>query len=170
MIPQLSATRRRARLSRGSRSRFPRRRVLVRLFSPSFFMMLSCSCTCRGQPDTLVSTPPAPVPHRPLLWGCYSRWYRNSCLCAFHPWTNPRPHIGAFGGLLAFGISFMAGTRGLLGWSWIFVRPDFSCIDPLTSKRLPEVFRCWKASPQSVSELPHCLVCTQRDSLPSNTD
>jgi MFS family permease len=30
---------------------------------------------------------------------------------------------GAFSGLLAFGISFMSGTRGLLGWSWIFVRP-----------------------------------------------
>lgn len=29
---------------------------------------------------------------------------------------------GAFSGLLAFGISFMAGTAGLLGWSWIFVR------------------------------------------------
>lgn len=29
---------------------------------------------------------------------------------------------GAFSGLLAYGITFMAGTRGLLGWSWIFVR------------------------------------------------
>jgi MFS family permease len=28
---------------------------------------------------------------------------------------------GAFSGLLAFGISFMSGKRGLLGWSWIFV-------------------------------------------------
>ena len=28
---------------------------------------------------------------------------------------------GAFSGLLAYGISFMSGTRGLLGWSWIFV-------------------------------------------------
>jgi len=28
---------------------------------------------------------------------------------------------GAFSGLLAFGISFMAGTAGLLGWSWIFI-------------------------------------------------
>ena len=29
---------------------------------------------------------------------------------------------GAFSGLLAFGISFMSGKAGLLGWSWIFVR------------------------------------------------
>ena len=29
---------------------------------------------------------------------------------------------GAFSGLLAFAISFMSGTAGLLGWSWIFVR------------------------------------------------
>lgn len=28
---------------------------------------------------------------------------------------------GAFSGLLAYGISFMKGTDGLLGWSWIFV-------------------------------------------------
>ncbi|KAF8883084.1 MFS general substrate transporter [Gymnopilus junonius] len=28
---------------------------------------------------------------------------------------------GAFSGLLAFGISFMSGTRNLLGWSWIFI-------------------------------------------------
>ncbi|EMD36671.1 hypothetical protein CERSUDRAFT_94946 [Gelatoporia subvermispora B] len=28
---------------------------------------------------------------------------------------------GAFSGLLAFGISFMSGTSGLLGWSWIFI-------------------------------------------------
>lgn len=29
---------------------------------------------------------------------------------------------GAFSGLLAFAISFMSGTDGRLGWSWIFVR------------------------------------------------
>ncbi|CAL1715339.1 unnamed protein product [Somion occarium] len=28
---------------------------------------------------------------------------------------------GAFSGLLAFGISFMSGRHGLLGWSWIFI-------------------------------------------------
>ncbi|OSC99283.1 MFS general substrate transporter [Trametes coccinea BRFM310] len=28
---------------------------------------------------------------------------------------------GAFSGLLAYGISFMAGTRGLEGWSWVFI-------------------------------------------------
>lgn len=33
-----------------------------------------------------------------------------------------RQLTGAFSGLLAFAISYMAGTDGLLGWSWIFVR------------------------------------------------
>ncbi|KAJ7045902.1 MFS general substrate transporter [Mycena alexandri] len=28
---------------------------------------------------------------------------------------------GAFSGLLAYGINFMSGTRGLEGWSWIFI-------------------------------------------------
>ena len=32
---------------------------------------------------------------------------------------------GAFSGLLAFGISFMSGRGGLLGWSWIFVSLAF---------------------------------------------
>ena len=32
---------------------------------------------------------------------------------------------GAFSGLLAFGISFMSGKAGLLGWSWIFVSFTF---------------------------------------------
>ena len=29
---------------------------------------------------------------------------------------------GAFSGLLAYGISFMSGTRGCLGWSWTLAR------------------------------------------------
>ncbi|OBZ76243.1 hypothetical protein A0H81_02952 [Grifola frondosa] len=33
---------------------------------------------------------------------------------------------GAFSGLLAFGISFMSGTAGMLGWSWIFVNTEFA--------------------------------------------
>ena len=28
---------------------------------------------------------------------------------------------GAFSGLIAYGITFLSGTQGLLGWSWIFV-------------------------------------------------
>ena len=32
---------------------------------------------------------------------------------------------GAFSGLLAFGISYMSGIDGLLGWSWIFVRDSY---------------------------------------------
>ncbi len=37
-------------------------------------------------------------------------------------WMIADLRSGAFSGLLAFGISFMAGTDGMLGWSWIFVR------------------------------------------------
>ena len=29
--------------------------------------------------------------------------------------------LGAFSGILAYGISFMSGVGGKLGWSWIFV-------------------------------------------------
>jgi hypothetical protein len=30
-------------------------------------------------------------------------------------------YLGAFSGLLAYGIGFMDGAGGLRGWSWIFV-------------------------------------------------
>ena len=33
---------------------------------------------------------------------------------------------GAFSGILAYGISFMSGTAGKLGWSWIFVRSSYN--------------------------------------------
>lgn len=42
---------------------------------------------------------------------------------------------GAFSGLLAYGISFMDGIRGLEGWSWIFVGVrslDYECCSPFT--------------------------------------
>ncbi|KAF9461840.1 MFS general substrate transporter [Collybia nuda] len=35
---------------------------------------------------------------------------------------------GAFSGLLAYGISFMSGTGGLLGWSWIFILEGLATI------------------------------------------
>lgn len=41
---------------------------------------------------------------------------------------------GAFSGLLAFAISFMSGTRGLLGWSWIFVSEGFNFALVIVSK------------------------------------
>ena len=42
-------------------------------------------------------------------------------LLTLHRLTH-RLTVGAFSGLLAYGISFLSGTAGLLGWSWIFVR------------------------------------------------
>ena len=44
---------------------------------------------------------------------------------------------GAFSGLLAFGISFMSGRGGLLGWSWIFVYS--SLIFPLCKAKSKDV-------------------------------
>ena len=35
---------------------------------------------------------------------------------------------GAFSGLLSYGISFMDGNAGMMGWSWIFVRPTGTSI------------------------------------------
>ena len=42
---------------------------------------------------------------------------------------------GAFSGLLAFVISFMAGTAGLEGWAWIFVRRSYLPLPLLPSSR-----------------------------------
>lgn len=45
---------------------------------------------------------------------------------------------GAFSGLLAYGISFMSGTAGLLGWSWIFVSgrayQNCNCVNKIETK------------------------------------
>ena len=38
-----------------------------------------------------------------------------------HSLRLPIVFAGAFSGIFAYGISFMSGTAGLLGWSWIFV-------------------------------------------------
>ncbi|KAF5337785.1 hypothetical protein D9758_016293 [Tetrapyrgos nigripes] len=50
------------------------------------------------------------------LW--YPRHSLQARIALFH---GAASLAGAFSGLLAFGISFMDGTQGLLGWSWIFI-------------------------------------------------
>ncbi|KAI0696771.1 MFS general substrate transporter [Cerioporus squamosus] len=50
------------------------------------------------------------------LW--YPRFMLQTRIAMF--WAGAT-FAGAFSGLLAYGISFMSGTGGLLGWSWIFI-------------------------------------------------
>ncbi|KAI0696757.1 MFS general substrate transporter [Cerioporus squamosus] len=50
------------------------------------------------------------------LW--YPRYMLQTRIAIF--WAGAT-FAGAFSGLLAYGISFMSGTGGLLGWSWIFI-------------------------------------------------
>ncbi|KAF5390065.1 hypothetical protein D9757_003779 [Collybiopsis confluens] len=53
-----------------------------------------------------------------------SLWYpRNVLQTRIGLFFGAATVAGAFSGLFAFAISFMSGTRGLLGWSWIFERP-----------------------------------------------
>ena len=53
----------------------------------------------------------------------FTLWYpRNKIQTRLAIFWGGATFAGAFSGLLAFGISFMSGTGGLLGWSWIFVR------------------------------------------------
>ena len=50
-------------------------------------------------------------------------WYpRHMIQTRFGVFWGGATLAGAFTGLVAFGIAFMSGTAGLLGWSWIFVR------------------------------------------------
>lgn len=68
---------------------------------------------------------------RPILKLCTITLTRRTSLTLWYPRHQLQLRIGyffgaaslagAFSGLLAFAISFMSGTRGLLGWSWIFV-------------------------------------------------
>ncbi|GAW01821.1 MFS general substrate transporter [Lentinula edodes] len=51
-----------------------------------------------------------------------SLWYpRNALQSRIGLFFGAATIAGAFSGLFAFSISFMSGTRGLLGWSWIFI-------------------------------------------------
>ncbi|PIL28563.1 MFS general substrate transporter [Ganoderma sinense ZZ0214-1] len=51
-----------------------------------------------------------------------SMWYpRHMIQMRFGIFWSGATLAGAFTGLVAFGISFMSGTAGLLGWSWIFI-------------------------------------------------
>lgn len=61
---------------------------------------------------------------------------------------------GAFSGLLAFGISYMSGTRGLLGWSWIFVGYG----EVLDGKTLTAQYRSWRGVRLSALEFLHFWV------------
>ncbi|KAJ3926074.1 MAG: major facilitator superfamily domain-containing protein [Lentinula lateritia] len=51
-----------------------------------------------------------------------SLWYpRNALQRHIGLFFGAATIAGAFSGLFAFAVSFMSGTRGLLGWSWIFI-------------------------------------------------
>ncbi|KAI0767792.1 MFS general substrate transporter [Fomes fomentarius] len=52
----------------------------------------------------------------------FTLWYpRHMLQTRISMFWGGATFAGAFSGLLAFGISFMSGTAGLLGWSWIFI-------------------------------------------------
>ncbi|TFK86321.1 MFS general substrate transporter [Polyporus arcularius HHB13444] len=52
----------------------------------------------------------------------FTLWYpRHMLLTRMSIFIGGASFAGAFSGLLAYGISFMSGTAGLLGWSWIFI-------------------------------------------------
>ncbi|EJD40520.1 MFS general substrate transporter [Auricularia subglabra TFB-10046 SS5] len=49
-------------------------------------------------------------------------WYpRHKCAQRFGLFYSATTLAGAFSGLLAYGIGFMSGTAGRLGWSWLFI-------------------------------------------------
>ena len=81
---------------------------------------------------------PANHDHSLTMW--YPRHMLQKRIAVFYGGATI---AGAFSGLLAFGISYMSGIDGLLGWSWIFVS---SCGTIFTSNST--VCRSLKASPR----------------------
>ncbi|KAI9068183.1 MFS general substrate transporter [Trametes sanguinea] len=58
----------------------------------------------------------------PGIYYLLSLWYpRHMLQWRYGLFWGGATLSGAFSGLLAYGISFMGGTGGLLGWSWIFI-------------------------------------------------
>ncbi len=88
---------------------------------------------------------------RPILKLCTITLTRRTSLTLWYPRHQLQLRIGyffgaaslagAFSGLLAFAISFMSGTRGLLGWSWIFVSGSYHTI---LSQRLIHFIDHWR--------------------------
>ncbi|TFY59400.1 hypothetical protein EVJ58_g5799 [Rhodofomes roseus] len=57
-----------------------------------------------------------------LFCGGTTLWYASQCVTSRSYLALPLALLeGAFSGILAYGISFMSGTAGLLAWSWLFV-------------------------------------------------
>ncbi|KAI0658148.1 MFS general substrate transporter [Cubamyces menziesii] len=58
----------------------------------------------------------------PGVYYLLTLWYpRHMLQWRFGLFWGGATFSGAFSGLLAYGISFMSGAGGLLGWSWIFI-------------------------------------------------
>ncbi|OJT03631.1 High-affinity nicotinic acid transporter [Trametes pubescens] len=58
----------------------------------------------------------------PGIYYLLTLWYpRHMLQWRFGLFWGGATFSGAFSGLLAYGVSFMSGTGGLLGWSWIFI-------------------------------------------------
>ncbi|KAH9903169.1 MFS general substrate transporter, partial [Cubamyces lactineus] len=58
----------------------------------------------------------------PGIYYLLSLWYpRHMLSWRFRLFWAGGTCSGAFSGLIAYGILFMSGTAGLLGWSWIFI-------------------------------------------------
>ena len=75
---------------------------------------VSSTSTYRARPRKLILT--SPVLSLTLWYPRHKLQYRVGLF------FGAASISGAFSGILAYGISFMSGTAGKLGWSWIFVR------------------------------------------------
>jgi MFS family permease len=72
-----------------------------------------------------------------------SNWYkRNERQYRISLFFSCASLAGAFGGILAWGISHMRGVGGYAGWRWIFilVRGSFCCFSPLADNHHRRVY------------------------------
>jgi hypothetical protein len=149
MLPfQASPARRRPRLSWVRRSgAVPRRHLLVRVSERA-----RVSCVDVDAPSLTLWYPRHMLQYRiGLFFGAASV-------------------SGAFSGILGYGISFMSGTAGRSGWSWIFVRPTrVFLVEPRSDRRqilegcatvCVGVLAAFGASVQSCRASPPCLTAS----------
>ncbi|KAI0634507.1 MFS general substrate transporter [Trametes polyzona] len=86
----------------------------------------------------------------PGIYYLLSLWYPKHMLqWRFGLFWGGATCSGAFSGLIAYGISFLSGTDGLLGWSWIFIVEGLATVAVAILAHISSIFQVFVDLPDT---------------------